>query len=68
MIYGDLKLPLMDGTEISNQVFIIGEPRPVIGTNKLRCLVNYHGQLATAELVVVFKKAYDEGRIDDDVW
>ncbi len=55
MIEGKVIIPKMDGTEIRPNIFIIGEPSPVVGTNKLRCLVNYHGQLATAELTVNFK-------------
>jgi hypothetical protein len=51
---GVLNLPTMDGLEIRPDVFLIGEPTPESGTNKLRCLANVHGMLCIVELSLKF--------------
>jgi hypothetical protein len=53
---GSLKLPKMDGEEIHPGVILIGEPTPVPGTDKLRCLANVLGALCVVELSIKFKK------------
>jgi hypothetical protein len=55
MIEGTMTLPTMDGLEVSPWVFLIGEPTPIPGTDKLRCLANVSGALAIVELKVRFK-------------
>jgi hypothetical protein len=54
---GRLELPSMDGVEIRPGVVLIGEPTPVPGTDKLRCLANVAGMLCVVELNIVFKGA-----------
>lgn len=51
---GTLTLPKMDRVEVSPGIFLIGEPAPVPGTNKLRCLANVGGCLVLVELKVNF--------------
>jgi len=51
-----LNLPKMDGHEISPGIFLIDEPTPIPGTNKLRCLANYHGSLVIVELKLTFSE------------
>ncbi len=53
---GTMKLPTMDGAEISPGVFLIGEPTPVPDTNKLRCLADVNGALVIVELALKFGK------------
>lgn len=48
MLTGELKLPKLDGAEVSPGVFLIGEPKPVDG--KLRGLANVGGALCVIEL------------------
>ena len=55
MITGELELPKLDGKEISPGIFLIGEPSPVDGTDKLRCLANVGGMLALVELTLTFR-------------
>ena len=54
-IAGDLELPKMDGKEVATDVFLVGEPWPVKGTNKLHCLADVHRALCVVELVLNFK-------------
>ena len=49
-----LELPKMDGLEISPGVTLIGEPTPIAGTTKLRCLANVVGCFAVVELSIKF--------------
>jgi len=53
---GEMKLPKMNGKEISPGIWIIGEPTPVIGTDKLRCLADVYGMLALVELKITFSE------------
>lgn len=50
----ELQLPKMDGYEIHPGVVLIGEPTPVPGTDKLRCLANVYGSLCRVELSIKF--------------
>lgn len=52
---GEIKLSDMDGLEIVPGVILIGEPSPIAGTDKLRCLANVGGALVTVELSIKFK-------------
>ena len=56
MIEGRMQLPDMDGLEIRPGVTLIGEPSPVEGSDKLRCLANVAGCLAVVELSIKFGK------------
>lgn len=51
---GSMTLPKLDGYEIRPGIFLIGEPTPIPGTDKLRCLVNEYGALGVAELSIKF--------------
>ncbi len=53
---GSLNLPKMDGTEVRPGVTLVGEPTPVPGTDKLRCLANVAGMLCVVELSIKFKE------------
>ena len=53
-ILGEMKLPKMDGMEIHPGIFLIGEPSPLSGTDKLRGLANVHGSLCVIELGIKF--------------
>ena len=53
-MHGDLILPKLDGKEVAPGVFLIGEPNPLPGTNKLRCLANVGGALCVVELGIKF--------------
>jgi len=55
MIEGTMTLPKMDGMEIRPGVTLIGEPSPMPGTDKLRCLANVSGMLCVVELGIKFK-------------
>ena len=55
MIEGTMSLPKMDGLEIRPGVTLIGEPSPMEGTDKLRCLANVDGMLCVVELSIKFK-------------
>jgi hypothetical protein len=52
-VNGTVQLEPMDGKEIKG-VVLIGEPTPIVGTNKLRCLANVDGALALVELSIKF--------------
>ena len=54
MQIGEMKLPKMNGTEISPGIWLIGEPTPVAGTDRLRCLADVSGALCLVELVIKF--------------
>ena len=56
MITGALTLPKMDGKEVSPGIFLIGEPTPVSGTDKLRSLANVNGCLCLIELALKFSQ------------
>lgn len=45
-----LQLPKMDGMEVEPGVWLIGEPTPMPGTTKMRCLANVGGALCLIEL------------------
>jgi hypothetical protein len=55
MITGTLDLPKMDGMEVRPGVVLIGEPTPMPGSDKLRCLANVLGALCVVELSLKFK-------------
>lgn len=57
MILGDMQLPKMDGAEVSPGVWLIGEPTPIPGSNKLRCLAQVGSALAVVELSLKFKSS-----------
>lgn len=52
---GEMTLPKMHGTEVKPGITLIGEPTPVPGTTKLRCLANCFGALAVVELSIKFQ-------------
>lgn len=54
MVTLNLPLPKMHGLEVSPGVYLIGEPSPVTGTNKLRCLADVGGMLCLVELSMKF--------------
>lgn len=54
MIETKVDMPKMDGMEVKPGVTLIGEPTPVPGTNKMRCLANVLGALCVVELSVKF--------------
>jgi len=56
MIEGTVELPKMDGMEVCPGVILIGEPTPMPGTDKLRCLANVLGALCVVELSIKFKE------------
>ena len=51
---GNLSLPKMNGVEIAPGIRLIGEPTPMHGTNKLRCLADVGGALCVVELSLKF--------------
>jgi hypothetical protein len=53
-IAGNMTLPKMDGKEVSPGIFLIGEPTPQQGSDKLRCLANVGGALCVVELSIRF--------------
>jgi hypothetical protein len=53
-ITGNMTLPKMDGKEVSPGIFLIGEPTPMPGSNKLRALADIHGALCVIELSLKF--------------
>lgn len=54
-IQGTVKLPKLDGVEISPGIILIGEPQSQKGTDRLRCLANVCGMLAVVELRIRFR-------------
>lgn len=54
MLIGEMKLPKLDGYEVRPNIFLVGEPTPIDGTSKLRCLANVDGQLCLVELGIRF--------------
>lgn len=53
-LVGELKLPKMDGHEAALGVWLIGEPTPIPGTDKMRCLADVGGALCVVELGIKF--------------
>jgi hypothetical protein len=51
---GTLTIPKMEGKEISPGIWLIGEPTPVPGTDKLRCLAQIGNALGLVELCLKF--------------
>jgi len=51
---GTLQLPRLDGKEIQPGIYLVGEPAPIPGTDKLRCLANVGGALCLVELALKF--------------
>lgn len=55
-----VQLEKMDGKEFpggmvaGGKIVLIGEPTPIAGTDKLRCLANVNGALALVELSIKF--------------
>jgi len=47
-------LPSMAGREVSPGIFLVGEPTPIPGTNKLRAIANAFGVLVLVELSLTF--------------
>lgn len=62
---GSMSIPKMDGQEIAPGIFLIGEPTPITGTNKLRCLANVYGSLGVVELKITFASEARKERHDD---
>lgn len=62
IVIGDITLPKMSGAEVSPGIWLIGEPTPVPGSNKLRCLADVNGTLAVVELTLKFQRkgSHDE--------
>jgi hypothetical protein len=58
---GALTLPKMDGVQIAPRVWLIGEPTPIVGTDRLRCLADVGGALAVVELRLRFAEPTEEG-------
>ena len=52
-----LTLDSLDGAEVQSGIFLIGEPSPIAGTNKMRALANVRGLLCVVELKVSFVAA-----------
>lgn len=52
-VIAELKLPKLDGFEISPGVFLVGEPTPIDG--ELRCMANVGGALCLVSLKVRWK-------------
>lgn len=57
---GVINIPKFHGMEVSPGVVLIGEPTPLAGTNKLKCLANVGGCLALVELRLIFKKKVED--------
>lgn len=54
MLAGEMKLPKMDGAEIAPGIYLVGEPSPLPGTDKLRCLARIGDALGIVELKLKF--------------
>lgn len=52
---GELTLPKLDGQEVSPGVWLIGEPTPIEGTDKLQGLAEVQGCLCIVELRLRFQ-------------
>jgi len=48
-------LQSIDGKEVTSGIFLVGEPTPVVGTDRLRCLANVEGMLVVVELRIRFR-------------
>ncbi len=55
-ILGQIQLPEMDGLEIKPGIILIGEPIPIEGSTKLRCLAKVFGCLAIIEFSIKFEE------------
>lgn len=56
MQIGEMTLPKMDGVEVSPGIWLVGEPTPLPGTDKLRCLAQIGNALGVVELSVKFPR------------
>lgn len=56
---GSVLLPKLDGVEICPGVWLIGEPTPMPGTDKLRCLANVSDNLVLVELRIRFTESLE---------
>jgi hypothetical protein len=56
VIEGIANIPKLDGREVRPGIVLMGEPSPVEGTNKMRCLANVFGALAVVELSITFTR------------
>lgn len=54
MTDGTITLPKMNGREVQPGIWLIGEPTPIQGTNKMRSLANVGGALCLVELSIKF--------------
>lgn len=59
---GKMTLPKMDGVEVSPGVWLIGEPAPIPGTDKLRALAQIGDALGLIELRLRFPGNESGGR------
>lgn len=57
-----ITLDTLDGAEVRPGITLIGEPTPIAGTSKLRCLANVNGMLALVELSLKFHAAPARGK------
>lgn len=57
MIAGSIVMGPLDGREIAPGVYLVGEPTPIPGSDKMRCLANVGGALCLVELRVRFTSA-----------
>jgi hypothetical protein len=53
---GTVNFSKCDGIEVRPGIRLIGEPTPIPGTDKMRCLANVSGMLAVVELSIKFPK------------
>ena len=58
---GTLQLPKLDGYEVQRGVWLIGEPTPITGTDKMRCLAQVGDALGLVELRIRFLLPTREG-------
>lgn len=49
-----LTMPRFDGYEVRPGITLLGEPTPIPGTDKMRCLANVGGALGLVELRLKF--------------
>lgn len=56
MISGTMTLPSLKGMEVRPGVFLLGEPFPIPGTDKLQALANVGGVLCLIQLRITFPK------------
>jgi hypothetical protein len=58
MVTGEMILPKIDGVEIRPGIVLIDEPKPVAGSDRLRCLANVYGALCVVELSIKFTEEH----------